>query len=368
MNTNRSILLKSLANTISDYRQRDIPSITPIHVERWLKQFDFADQPIILAELDSIMKRFYFSRLRVKECVRTFLRDTIIGAHDPIKLLPHVSFLNIQAPGNSQGAMLDIVDEVLLQEYGFSLALTGTGEVQTYIYIDDGIYTGNTLRYDLTSGVGTTGWLSNCPSSQCTLWVYTIAGHRTGISYARRYIQDTAEEKQIKVKRETTLLINDVRSSNSDIEVLWPENSHGDSYIDAYISNLQVSLGKNDTTNNLFRHTGIILQEKLFSSLEARRVVEKAFLKKGIQIIKVGKSSASSIRPLGFMKLVSLGFGTFFVTYRNIANNCPLVLWWGDPDFPATHPLGIWYPLLPRRTNEQRSIIKSEQIFDEHPF
>ena len=57
------------------------------------------------------------------------------------------------------------------------------------------------------------------------------------------------------------------------------------------------------------------------------------------------------MRPLGFMKLVSLGFGTFFVTYRNIANNCPLVLWWGDPDFPMTHPIGIWYPLFPRRRN-----------------
>jgi hypothetical protein len=29
--------------------------------------------------------------------------------------------------------------------------------------------------------------------------------------------------------------------------------------------------------------------------------------------------------------------------YRNVANNCPLALWWDRP--------GLWYPLLPRRAN-----------------
>jgi len=155
VDTNRSILLESLANTISDYRQSEISPITPIHVERWLKQFDLADQPIILAELDSIMKRFYFSQTRVRECVRIFLKKTIIGDQNPIKLLPHIDLLNIQKTGSSQEAMLDIVDEVLLQEYGFTLAMTGTEKAQTYIYMDDGIYTGNTLRYDLTNGTDT---------------------------------------------------------------------------------------------------------------------------------------------------------------------------------------------------------------------
>ena len=142
-----------------------------------------------------------------------------------------------------------------------------------------------------------------------------------------------------------------MRNPDSDIEILWPEAFYDDPYVDAYISDLQVPLGKKNATYNLFRRPGVLAQEKLFSTFEARRVVEKAFLKKGIQIVKASKNSAPSIRPLGFMKLISLGFGTFFVTYRNIANNCPLVLWWGDPDFPTTHPFGKWYPLLPRRTN-----------------
>jgi len=261
------------------------------------------------------------------------------------------SLLNIQTIGGSQEAMLGIVNEVLLQEYGFTLAMTRTEKIQTYVYMDDGIYTGNRLRYDLTNGTDSIGWLSNCPSSQCTLWVYTIAGHTEGISYVKKHIQDEVEEKQINVQRKTTLMINNTRNPRGEIGVLWPENIHGDPYIDSYIADLQVSSGKKIAANNLFRHTGISSQEKLFSSPEARRVVEKAFLQKGIQIVKASKNPTPSMRPLGFMPLVSLGFGTFFATYRNIANNCPLVLWWGDPDFPITHPFGQWHPLLPRRTN-----------------
>jgi len=62
---------------------------------------------------------------------------------------------------------------------------------------------------------------------------------------------------------------------------------------------------------------------------------------------------APSMRPLGFEKLESLGFGSLFITYRNIANNCPLALWYGNPDYSPPHPLGLWYPLFPRRSSEE---------------
>ena len=118
--------------------------------------------------------------------------------------------------------MLDIVNEVLLQEYDFTLAMTGTEKIQTYVYMDDGIYTGNRLRYDLTNGTDTMGWLSNCPSSGCILWVYTIAGHTEGISYVKKHIQDKVEEKQINVQRETSLMINNTHNPRIDV---WTNGS-----------------------------------------------------------------------------------------------------------------------------------------------
>jgi hypothetical protein len=59
------------------------------------------------------------------------------------------------------------------------------------------------------------------------------------------------------------------------------------------------------------------------------------------------------MRPLGYDYLKSLGFGAILVTYRNIANNCPLALWWGDPN--KAYPLNAWYPLFPRIVNEHYS-------------
>jgi hypothetical protein len=79
-------------------------------VERWLNQFETNDQPIILAEMDYIMKRFYFSRARVKECIRTLLKKCLGHMNNATNLLPHISFLNIQNVGSSQGVMLKIVD------------------------------------------------------------------------------------------------------------------------------------------------------------------------------------------------------------------------------------------------------------------
>jgi hypothetical protein len=87
---------------------------------------------------------------------------------------------------------------------------------------------------------------------------------------------------------------------------------------------------------------------QLFSSEDARHVVEQAFLKKGAYIYSLPQDPAQSMRPLGYSRLRSPGFGSTVVTYRNCPNNAPLVLWWGDPSGGA--PLNQWTPLLPRRT------------------
>src|SRR5450755_1408391 len=368
MNEPYDILLQSLAKTITDYRENELFPITPAHVEKWLKQFDVEDQPIILAEVASIMKRFYFSKAHIKAHIRHFLKDTLIGSQDPGKLLPHVSFLRIQQVGSSQEAMLDLVDEILQEEYGLTITMTGTEDIQAYIYIDDAIYTGNRLRYDLTDGSSTVGWFSNCSASNCTLIIYTVAAHKEGLAYVSNMLRLPAQKRRISIQFSSSLLIENARSIGKSIEVLWPQKGLADPIVESYVANLYTPAGRKIEANERFRSNTDIGAEKLFSSPDNRRVVENAFLSKGIQLVKASQNPAPSIRPLGFMKLISLGFGTFFVTYRNISNNCPLVLWWGDPSYPSTHPLGKWYPLFPRRTNISRAIITEEQIFNELPL
>jgi len=343
--THSNILVQLLAGTISDYHRSENAPITTTHIEKWLSQFEVGDQPIILTEVALIMKRFYFSRIRVKECLRNFLRNDVFATYNPATLLPHICFLRIQNKGGSQRAMLDIVDEILREDYRCSIDLAGTSNIKTYFYIDDAVYTGNRLRYDLTSGTNAPSWITNQAPSNCTLLIYTIAVHTEGMNYVEPYILRAAKEKGIIVKWKHSLIIDNSRSLDTKCEALWPEDLSDDPSVNIYVSNLRAFLTrKNWRDNNLFRYGGIPVQEKLFSSPRARRIVERAFLEGGIQIISACQEPKESMRPLGFIKIGSLGFGTFFLTYRNIANNCPLVLWWG---------VGNWYPLFPRITNEQ---------------
>jgi len=76
-------------------------------------------------------------------------------------------------------------------------------------------------------------------------------------------------------------------------------------------------------------------------------------LRKGAYIVSLPQSPDPTMRPMGYQVFDSLGFGALVFTYRNIANNCPLVLWWGNPEMPAGHPFSRWYPLFPRRTYEE---------------
>ncbi|HEU5381429.1 MAG TPA: hypothetical protein VFV38_38895 [Ktedonobacteraceae bacterium] len=345
MSGERAMLLQSLSRTISDYRFDEVTAMTPDHIERWLSQFDVKDQPVILHEMDFTMKNFYISRQQAKHYIYEFIKK-LIGSTNPEIVLSHTRFLPANQSGRSQEAMLTLVDEILLENYGFTAASIVPYNVQNYIYMDDAIYTGNKIRYSLEK---TLSLKRDNTGVEKILIIYVIAAHNSGSKYAISHIRKAY--KQFNIKFFTNLVIEDNRSSSANIEILWPDLIRGNLLVDSYASNIYTSHGRKLDIYEIFRPTGHILQEQLFSSPQARKVVERAFLTKGIELIKDNQSKASSIRPLGFMKLASLGFGTLFVTYRNIANNCPLVLWWGDTTYSVTHPFGKWYPLFPRRTN-----------------
>jgi len=364
----RDMLLESLASTIADYRQGEIAPIDAPHVERWLNQFDIADQPVILAEMDVITKRFYFSKVRVKEYIRKFIKEEIVGRYNPKLVITQTHFINIQTRGNSQRTLLNIVDEILQEDYGFGIRAAHSDEgAKTYVYIDDALYTGKRLCDDLINEASGHAWLKGKIPLGCKLVIYTIANHLLGTNYVEKKIRPVLREKGISSISKWSLLIDN--GYFTKVEYLWPQETVGDYIVDNYVANLHKTLVQTSQVDyQLFRKGNIPVQEKLFSSLEARNIVERAFLKNGIRIIDACREPAKSMRPLGFTTYNSLGFGTLFVTYRNIANNCPLVLWWGDTTMPASHPFSMWHPLFPRKTNAQTSSTEYGIIIDEHPF
>jgi len=56
----QNVLLESIAGTIADYREGQIPRPTPAHVEKWISQFDAGVRLPILREIDHVLNGALF--------------------------------------------------------------------------------------------------------------------------------------------------------------------------------------------------------------------------------------------------------------------------------------------------------------------
>ncbi|HEX5506336.1 MAG TPA: hypothetical protein VFW96_27210, partial [Thermomicrobiales bacterium] len=144
----RAGLLQSIATTVADYRQGEIAPMTPGHIDRWVRQFAVEEQPIILAEMDRILKAYYVSRQRAEWFFRGVLTSEKIFGPVPPDSLQHTKFLRIQRKGGSQNDLLDLADGILRSQYGLDIDACGATPT-TYLYLDDCLYTGNTAFHDL---------------------------------------------------------------------------------------------------------------------------------------------------------------------------------------------------------------------------
>ena len=324
----RTKLLSSIAETIQDYRQGEIPAPTPGHVERWVKQFDPTNQNALLQELDHVLDNTYIDRANLLKFLSVVLTNPKIAGNDPSGFWHGAHFLNIQGGGNSQREMLGIFESQFLKTYGFSIANCGK-DGTTFIYLDDVIFTGNRVLHDLSS------WIQNEAPVRANVHIITIAFHRGGQNYATKKIVDAARNagKQISITWWRGVEIEDSKPNINTSDVLRPTHLPNDGRVAAYAAGLRYQVA--------YRRAGSIGENKFFSSEEGRDVLEQELLKAGAQIREMCPLLNKYLRPLGNMVLETLGFGSTFVTFRNCPNNAPLAFWAGYP----------WYPLFPRKTN-----------------
>jgi hypothetical protein len=149
----RQQLLQSIAATTADYRAGAIPAITPEHVDAWVRQFqqfnfDEQHQLIILGEMDRILKRYYVSQETATGFLQGIIGSQAIFGADPSVGVAGTKFLRIQRKGSSQNELLDLMAEAVEQQYGFGLDDCGENP-DRYLYLDDCIYSGNTIAHDL---------------------------------------------------------------------------------------------------------------------------------------------------------------------------------------------------------------------------
>lgn len=332
----RQDLLASIAQTIQDYRDGSLPKPITDHVERWVQQFDADLQLPILREVDHVLKNTYFSKETVSKFIRGAIRTAKLTGTNPKDFWRSANFLDIQGGGDSQTDILALFSGVLREELGIGIEDCGQGN-EVFIYLDDGIFTGNRVRRDLET------WVRDSAPAQAIVHVICIAMHVGGQHYAQERIGQviSGSGKNIDIGDSrwwSALTLEDRKSHRNTSDVLWPTAIPNDAAVQEHVAAMKYQ--------PVLRAPGGVGSKGLFSSDAGRIALEQEFLKAGVRIRKACPNLGATQRPLGHMTLETLGFGSPIVTFRNCPNNAPLVFWVDEP----------WYPLFPRTTNTQTAM------------
>lgn len=329
----RDELLASIAHTIKDYRAGEIAPPSPSHVDRWVQQFNKGLQIELLRELAFVLKKTYLNEETVTNFLRGMVKSNKIAGDDPCAFWRRAHFLKIQTSGHSQQEVLEIVDKILQKECNLSVAKCGEPGGD-YIYVDDVMFSGNRVGNDLSA------WITDKAPAKATIHVVVAAIHTSGEYLVGNRLKDAIAKtgKVINLKYWRIETVENRKYYKHDSEVLWPVAIPEDKDVQQYVA-----------LPNKFPLECRTAGGKLgpFSSEQGRQLLERELLVAGVGIRGLSRAPKDILRPLGFSPF-GVGFGSMIVTYRNCPNNCPLALWWGDPN--ATSGPFHWYPLFPRKT------------------
>lgn len=275
-----------------------------------------------------MLKRTYLNKQKVSAFLTGLINNEALTGGLGCDFWRNVSFLSIQGGGNSQREMLALFDEFLQSNCGFGIPDCGQSS-ETFVYIDDCIFTGNRVKKDLTA------WIKSSAPVKATIHIITISFARGGQWYANGKIEAAATEakKDIDVHWWRILELEDRKRYLNTSDLLKPRSLGEDPLVAEYVKSLKYG--------PIFRSVDGVGEHAYFSSEVARALLEQEFLKAGVRIRQMCPNLNEFQRPLGNMVLESLGFGAMVVTFRNCPNNTPLAFWAGDP----------WYPLFARRAN-----------------
>lgn len=336
--TTTQALVDSLVEIAEDYRNCNFNGK---HVKKWLNQFPEEYHEVILTELNSVLSKTYFSESRVVEILIEFIEDKKIF----VKPIKEYKFLNPQTQGNSQNQMLGLLDKLLIEQLDIQLNECGNGNVKSYIYLDDVMYTGNRVHRDIESWIATIKDVSTIES----LDIIFLAIHIRNLEYVKSKLSELLPNTTINiwVKEEFK---DDIKSTFLYEAYLPLDNQDYNENAIKYIEKVDEYRTEAQRRHiPLLRRNTNFNNDKYFTNSTNRSLVEKLFFEKGVDITSYAVNPNPNIRPMGYDFKPTLGFGSFIVTYRNTANNCPVVLWWGDLN--ASSGINNWYPLFPRTAN-----------------
>lgn len=346
-------LIQEIFETVKDYRTDEVRQdvrISTDKIQTWINQFEEADREFILTELKSIFDKRYCSKERAK----TFLRQIIEVLSKDLKytsipdFLKNCVFLDLQPSGKSQKKMLSELDTLLQESYGLSLVDCGSIAKKHFIYVDDVLCTGKTLSDDIQDwckleyATGETN-LDALKKSRANLIFAYIFIH------LKNYYKKKAEfgHKIDAFLRDNHKMYHMIEIDNSDnfnskLDMVFPLEAERTEDIGQYKDQIVAQVdgytdnkGYKKSKEEFYRTVGKPQSETLFTSAENRKRFEKIVLQRGIEILRNANANIPNMRALGYSlpSQKNFGFGTLCFTWRNIANNTPLVFWYRGGGF-----------------------------------
>ncbi|MBS0382028.1 MAG: hypothetical protein JSR56_06320 [Proteobacteria bacterium] len=345
----RENLTASIANTIKTYRSGELDRPTPAHVERWANQFTPVNQLPFLREFDHVIRQTFLTKKAVADFLGNLVRNEQLVGKDPKAYWARANVLRIQKNGQSQKEMTGLFAEAVGKQCSLKLSKCGT-DAGDYIYLDDVIFSGGRVVTDLQA------WIADKAPKNATVHVIVMAYHTLGQFFADKRLTEAAAKsrKTIKVRFWRLIALENRKFQKDNSNVLWPTAIPNDAQVQAYIA------AEKKYPWDPRKPGGSL---GMFSSEAGRQVLESEFLIAGVKIRSLTQSPRDFVRPLGLGNF-GVGFGSLIATYRNCPNNCPLALWWGDPE--ATSGALHWYPLLRRKT--YATLESSSDDGDDLPF
>ena len=338
---------QEIADIISDYRQHDRKSgsldtvFNKYHVERWISQFD-NNQDIILEETANLLSEYYFPEGTIVDYLETIYSSNKIWGSRISNAISDTIFLDCQSKGHSQHELYIKSRNIILDLYGVDINDYDT-DSKNFLYVDDCLFSGNTLRKDILNLLG------DIPNGS-TIDAVFIAVHSFSQWWVKQTLKEILDEKNITLNIWSFKEIQNSGGKNLRYECLWPIE-YCSELLDKYLQLIDQEANDNPEKKvRLFRETKYTGGP--YTSNTNRVIFEQELMEAGLKIMGFCENPKQYMRPMGFDNRISFGFGAFFATHMNMSNNCPLAFWWGDPNANSWHPLSRWYPLLPRKTNE----------------
>jgi hypothetical protein len=327
-------LADKLYEVIKDYRNHDGVFIQPENITNWANQFG-EDAEFMLKEISHLIPQVYLSKDVAKKCLKSRIEVIMkkLKYTSISNFLSDTEFLDMQPAHKSQKAILNLLNEIVTEEYKLNIADYITFPKKNYIYFDDVLATGGTIGRDIIS------WLKSNDDAGVAMSKHVLDGsknltvsvfclHQWGFSNQEFRIMKEIDDS---IKHKITWwynyeIENHLKFNKQKLNIAIPVSDQPE-IVKSYL--LKLTADKKE--DFAYRKETEPITETFFSSPENRIKYENIILKKGVEIIgMIAGEPNTNLRPLGVIHPAykTYGLGTHFFTWRNIPNNSPLVFWW----------------------------------------